>query len=352
MIKGINKTAEEHKYRSIPLDSSSSLKDFSFDRRKYYKKHILCEEVYEKENLATKMGKLVETLLLEPEEFDNRFYMSSCATMPTGLMLEFVEALYKITAEATDGFGVITRDFNDIMEEAYLASGYKINKDLVIKKFIGSDAEIYYKEIREVRSKKLIVVTVQEVTNAEKIVEELQVNEFTKAIINQVTDSRYTVINQLKVDSYKVDGHEFKSMIDKVIIDHDKKVINIYDLKCVWSVEDFYHEYYLYRRAYIQAYLYKKALEWLTRDKESNYFGYTVINLKFIVCDSINYFNPLIYILSDKDMDEGYDGFTHNGKQYPGVKSLIKELSWALDNDIWTISKKNYESNGLVKIKS
>ena len=103
MITGKNKTKEERSYRAIETDSSSSLKDFSIDRRKYYKKYVLHEVVDEKDNQATNMGKLVETLLLEPEEFDNRFYMSSTVALPTGLMLEFVEALYRITDAAADG---------------------------------------------------------------------------------------------------------------------------------------------------------------------------------------------------------------------------------------------------------
>ena len=63
MIEGKNKT-EAH-YRAIELDSSSSLKDFSMDRKKYFKKYILGDSVEEKENQAANMGKLVETLLLE-----------------------------------------------------------------------------------------------------------------------------------------------------------------------------------------------------------------------------------------------------------------------------------------------
>jgi len=352
MIKGVNKTAEERKYRAIETDSSSSLKDFSLDRRKYYKKYVLREKVEEKENLAANMGRLVETLLLQPEEFDNRFYMSSTASVPTGLMLEFVEALYKVTTEATDGFGVVTREFKDLAHEAYIASGFKLAEETVLNKFIGSDAEIYYREIREVRSRNLTVITTQDVTNAEKIVEELQTNEFTKDIINMVTSSRYTVSNQFVVDDYIVDGHKFKSMLDKVIVDHNEKRIMIYDLKCVWSVENFYNEYYLYRRAYIQALLYFKAIEWLVEQKTSPWYKYHVEYPQFIVCDSINYYSPLIYTLEYKDMYDAYRGFTKGDRQYPGVKELIEELKWAQENDIWSISKKNYESKGFVNIKS
>lgn len=351
-IKGINKTVEERKYRAIETDSSSSLKDFSLDRRKYYRKYYLREKVEEKDNLATNMGKLVETLLLEPEEFDNRFYMSSTASVPTGLMLEFVEALFKITSEATDGFGVVARPFEEIVQEAHAASGFKITLEAVLKKFIGSDAEIYYREIREVRTKNLIVITSQDVTNAERIVEELQTNEFTKWIINCVNSDSYTVINQLKIDGYFVNGLEFKSMLDKVIINHKTKEVDIYDLKCTWSVENFYREYYLYRRTYIQAYLYHTAIKWLSRQEESPFYQYKINYPKFIVCDSINYYKPLIYTLDLNDMTDAYEGFYVGDKHYPGVESIVEDLKWAKENDIWTISKSNYESNGIINIKT
>lgn len=350
MIKGVNKTKEERAYRSIETDSSSSLKDFSLDRRKYYKKYVLRQEIDEKDNAATNMGKLVETLLLEPEEFDNRFYMSSTVAIPTGLMLEFVEALYKITDASAGEDGVVARPMEEMVEEAYVASGFKITKEAVLNKFLGSSAEIYYREIREVRAKNLTVITSQDVTNAERIVEELQNNEFTRDIINLETNERYTVINQFKIDSYKVDSHEFKSMLDKIIVDHNEKIIRIYDLKCVWSVENFYNEYYLYRRAYIQAYLYWKAVISLTENKDHPFYKYQVEFPYFIVCDSINYYSPLIYTMTNKAMHDAYYGFTVGDREYPGVQLLIDELKWAIENDTWTVSQVNYNSRGFVKI--
>jgi len=313
---------------------------------------LLREKVVEKDNQSTNMGKLVETLLLEPEEFDNRFYMSSTVSIPSGLMGEFVEALYRVTVECTDDDGIITRDFEEITEEAYIASGFKIKKEQVLNKFAGSDAEIYYKEIREVRSKDLIVITTQDITNAEKIVDELRNNEFTSPIINQESDDRFTVFNQFKIDGYTVDDHEFKSMLDKVIIDHETKTVHIYDLKCVWSVEGFYNDYYLYRRSYIQAYLYHKAMTWLSKQESSPFYEYEIGYLKFIVCDSINYYSPLIYTVDSFDMINAYVGFEHSGKQYPGVRELIKDLKWAFENDTWTISRTNYNNNGHVSLRS
>ena len=80
------KTRTEAEYRAIVMDSSSSLKEFSLDRRKYYKKYILNEQVTEDDSKASIMGRLVETLLMEPDKFDERFYMSSCIASPSGMM--------------------------------------------------------------------------------------------------------------------------------------------------------------------------------------------------------------------------------------------------------------------------
>lgn len=346
MIQGTTKT--EAQYRAIYLDSSSSLKDFSMDRKKYHKKHILNEVVEDEESKAATMGRMVETLLMEPELFDEKFHISTCMSTPTGLMLEFVEALYKYTVEATAEDGTITRSFEDMCKDAYVDSGFKIKLDAVLGKFIGSEAEIYYKEIREVRTKGLTVVATKEIENAEKVVLELRTNAITADIVNTVSDADHTVYNQLQIEGYEVGEHQFKSMLDKVIVNHKRKTIQPYDLKCTWSVENFYEDYYLYRRAYIQGYLYICAVH--HHFKELINEGYKVLNMKFIVCDSTNYMNPLIYNMSDEADEAAEMGFEHKGRQYPGVKDLITDLKWALENDKWNISRENYINSGLVTI--
>jgi hypothetical protein len=266
-------------------------------------------------------------------------------------MLDFVEALYRVTRDATDENGKITRDFSDMSLDAYNLSGFKIKYEAVMAKFIGSEAEMYYNEIRKVRTQNLTVINTTEVSIAEKIVEQLKTNSTTGPIVNLVSSSRYDVLDQLQVEGYTIDGHKFKSMLDKVIIDHDKKTVQPYDLKCTWSVENFYEEYYLYRRAYIQAFLYYRAMLLLVSDKASSCHGYHVEYLKFIVCDSTNYYQPLIYTLEDSDMANAYMGFIHKGRTYPGVQELIAALSWCVETNTWNISHKNYLSNGIVNIK-
>ena len=341
----------EADYRAVKMDSSSSLKEFSTNRKKYHKKYILGEkETEEEDSKASVVGRVVETLLLEPELFDERFHMSSCATAPSPLMMVFVQSLVKHTQLATNEFGEVTREFEDLCKDAYAESGFKIKFEAVINKFVGSDAEIYYKELREVTSKKLTVVTAEDVTNAEKIVTELRTNPITAEVVNLVNSARWEVYNQFQIEGYELDGHQFKSMFDKMVIDHNEKTIQVYDLKCTWSVENFYEEYYLYRRAYIQAYLYFMA-SISFRNSNENLHNYTVLYPRFIVCDSTNYMSPLIYTLSDEDMNDAYEGFEHKGRKYPGVKQIIQDLKWAVEHDIWNISRTNYVNSGVVNIK-
>lgn len=352
MIEGKNRNNSEKSYREIFLDSSSSLKDFSLDRRKYHKKYILNESVEEEDTLASKMGKLVETLLLEEEKFDEKFHISACAVAPSGLMLKFVESLYSIFKENTDEEGNVTKEFSEMLKEAYIRSGYKISFERVIKDFEGGDNEIYFNEILRVRTKGLIVVTPSDIANAEKIVNELKTNPITADIVNLVSSSRYTVYTQCQVEDFEIDGLPMKAMMDLVHIDHFKKTILVYDLKTVWAVETFMKEYYLYRRAYIQAYTYYQAAKKLAEQLEDETGEeYEVLPIKFIVCDSINYYSPLIYELSDYNIAEAYTGFEYKGYDYPGVQNIIKDLKWTLKNNIWNISRENYENLGRVKLK-
>lgn len=337
-------------YRKLNLDSSSSLKDFSTDRNKYYRKYVLHEKVKDEDNQAITVGRIVETLLIDPEEFDNRFYMSSTVSAPTGLMLAFVEALYRITKKYTKE-DELTVDFSECLNEAYVESKFKISKNAVFEKFEGSDAEIYFNEISLVRSKNLTVITLKDVTNAEKVVGELQYNPITRDIVNLKSSDRFEILNQFQIHDYVYLDHHFKSMIDKVIIDHKEKTIEPYDLKCVWAVEGFYKEYYLYRKTYIQMLLYYQACISLTK-VGCRFEGYTVKLPVLLVCDSTAYYSPLLYTLTEKDMNDALNGFEANGRFYEGVESIIKNLKWAINEGIWNISRTNYLNRGKVNIKT
>jgi hypothetical protein len=342
----------EKDYRKISVDSSSSLKMFSEDRKKYKKRYLDLLPVSEERNQAVIIGNLVDCLLLEPDEFENKFHMSTVVKVPTGLMLDFVNSLYKQTIEYTNEEGILVKDFTDMCKDAYTESGFKIKLEAVLNKFVGSDAEIYYRELIEVESKGLTVVTLQDVTNAEKIVYELKTNFATAEIVNLESDDRFQVFNQFKVEEVEIEGLKMKMMMDRVVCDHIEKTIQIYDLKCTFSVENFLEEYYLKRKAYIQAYIYYKGLFNCKEDVFGfDHSEYEILFPKFIVCDSINYMNPLVFTLDEQNMTDAYFGFLYKEKWYKGVKHITEDLKWAKETGIWNISRDNYLNKGIVCLK-
>ena len=343
-------TMTEKEYRKLEYNSSSSLKDFSLDRKKYYRKYILGDKIKEEPNKASDMGRLVETLLMEPERFDDLFFMSSCVEVPGGMLGKFIWKLSEIVGEEGDKEGF---DFEEVARAAYNFSGYKIKFETVLSKLDDPENRIYYEECLKVNHLGMTMVTAQDITNAEQIVESLRNSPHTGTIVTlDSSTERFTVHNQFKIEDYVIDGMRLKSMLDKIIIDHKNKTVQIYDLKCTWAVESFYKEYYLYRRAYIQGYLYWKAVQYLANtDTECGFFGYDVKTPNFIVCDSINYYDPLIYTTTEEDMDDAYNGFTYKYSVYPGVKQIIENLQWAIQQDIWSISKTNWDKGGRLNIK-
>ena len=57
------------------------------------------------------------------------------------------------------------------------------------------------------------------------------------------------------------------------------------------------------------------------------------------------YFSGSILVLAAQDSS---GRFEYKGRNYPGVKETIEDLKWALNMNVWNISRKNYQSNGLV----
>jgi hypothetical protein len=348
MIAGLK--ISEKEYRALEIDSFSTIKDFVKDRKKYYRKYVLGEKIREDEVDGMITGSLVDCLLFTPENFEDKFVLSKYSK-PTGQMGKFVDELYERTIQCLVD-GTVTRDFKDIAQDAYNDVKYDRNGqevafkrdtfEKVLAKFLDSDAEGYYQELRDSTDKD--VVTSLDIDNAEKILTELRSNEVTCEVVNATDNENVAVYNQLQY-TFVLNGLEVKMMADKVIVNHRLKVVRIYDLKVTWNVEDFQRNFFLKKYSYLQAALYKIGVaKWA----EENYPGYSVDQFQFIVADSINYYNPLIYVVPETDMIMFNRGFYQGGIKYPGLFELIDDIKWHKENGMWKVSRQNNERKGIV----
>lgn len=361
----------ETQYRALDIDSYSSIKVFIEDRKKYYKKFVLKESIGDSDTQSTIFGSLVDCLIFTPDEFDNRFALAF-TDAPKGQYGKLIEELMKVTERSLSDEGEITRDLEDMLEEAYNNVKYDRNGTLVDfkrdtfetvkRKFIGSDLEIYYRQLRASHGKEVIDSLMIE--NALRVINELKANRVTAEIINMESSESITVYNQFPIiGSLKEVLTELtpvkdltdeevraKCLVDKLIIDHGTKEVHIYDLKTAWDNEgEFLNNYFKYKY-YIQAPLYYHLVnQWVRTQVEIS--EYRVRFPAFIVADSNNYKNPLIYVTDQDCIAQGMRGFFIKGKFYPGVLYAFRDMIWHKRTGIWNISRDNHYNNGIVRIR-
>ncbi len=350
----------EQVYRSLEIDSYSTIKVFIEDRKKYYRKFVIKEPLPEDETTYTIFGGLVDCLKFTPEAFEDR-YALSVSQLPTGQYGKFVDQLMKVTLRSINEAGEVTRDLEDMMFDAYnevkhdrdgnVVDFKRDSFEKVKEKFIGSNLEIHYRQLRESHGKTVIDISTLE--NAQAVVRELNSNPITRDIITCSTNSRFTVYDQFPIiGSVVYDGNEpyrLKCLVDRLIIDHEQKVIKIYDLKTVWDNEgEFLHNYFKYKYYIQMALYYYLVYQWSRSEEEIK--DYEVSFPEFIAVDSSNYKSPLIYTTDSENYRQGLHGFTIRSKSYPGVLKAVGDLIWHKETGIWNISKDSYLAGGIVKV--
>lgn len=339
----------EKQYRLLDLDSYSTVKVFLDDRKKYYRKYILKEKISEnfsQENDDVKFGGIVDCLLLTPLEFDERYTIST-ASKPTGQMEDFTNNMVKLTLSAVNDMGDLTRSIEEMMEESYeiLVKASKTGKlrDSLQKfqeRFLIEGLQ-YYMELRE-RGAKLLI-TSQELDQANNVAEYLINHPYTRELLNMVTTSRYEVINQKMVIG-EIEGLPMKMMSDKIILDHDTHTITPFDLKVMGNIDIFGYNF-LKLRYYIQLAVYTTLLM-------QEYPEWLVINpLRFLTVDKFRYMDPLVVRTTQKDYENAMNGFSLSGHSYKGLIEAITDIKYHKSNGVWTSSKEAQEGKGIVSLK-
>lgn len=340
----------EKEYRKIERESYSSLSLFSVDRKSYYRKYILKEKKKREEADHFVYGSLVDCLLFTPEEFDERFVVGTF-NEPRPLMKKFVDNLVKhVIANPTK------ESFRSCLQWAYNDTKYDSTGNVVAFKTqsfekvateFQDDCGGYYDYLIDTIADQKMLISTEDYDKAKIAVNTLRTNTSTGPILLQETTNSISVFKQLVI-LYELKGVEFKSMLDLVIVDHDKRIVKFYDLKTTHNAEQFPFSYLKFNY-YIQNGIYTKAVkEWMGQLGIENY---SLQPMQFIVIDSYNYMEPLVYETDEDICVQSTFGFRKGGRHYKGVLQLVDELQWHKVSDIWTISYDNYQNHGIVKLK-
>ncbi len=337
--------------------SYSSIKHFDNDRKAFYREFVLGEPRSDKDTVSKTMGSLVH-MYLAKQKFEDKFHLLN-AVEPKGQMKELVDNMYvraMMSLEITEaGDHVIGEKFQTIFMDAVQKTKYDGDmkevafkgKDVekILSLFQDSDAEIYYKEKLSAIGK--TVVSVATITKAEQIVDKLCAHPYTYYYAVAQTEDDIEVYNELPI-LFEHDGVFYKSMIDKVIIDHKKKTIQPIDWKTSWNNEE--PDYaYLKFGYYLQGTMYDRALAYWKME-DTNICDYAVLPMKFIFCDTAGWADPVVLTLNQTDVINGWHGFTIRGYKYRGLKELMSDIAWHVETGNWATSKATFDKQGDVHL--
>lgn len=310
-------------YLNLKLDSRSSIVCFIKDRMKYYREYVLGRKSQNETN-STRMGNIIEDMLLDADNFENQYALSSLSTLPADNMKSLVEDIYNSILINPD------MSFEERFIIAKCKSNYKISKDALLKKF-EKEGKQYLQYLIDNTNKK--VISVKELEEGRKATER----------ILSTFPHYFEIYEPQVVLESELDGLAYKVMLDIIIKDDNLKEITPIDIKITHNVEGFITNYYLKERLDIQGYLYYHALK-------TNFPGYIINDFRFIVGDSIGYYAPLEFIMGHTERKYAYEGKMYNGKYYKGLQKTIKELLWAKKTNIFDVSLNNYNSFNKVSI--
>jgi len=155
-------------------------------------------------------------------------------------------------------------------------------------------------------------------------------------------DEEIVIIDQLVLTA-EINGITYKGCLDKVIINHNTRIIYPKDLKTTSKFLPTTPEsvaYFILDFRYdIQSSLYTKLLQ-------RNFPDYTIAPFEFLVGSFITPdLSPVRIQMTHEALTNAYDGFEYNGRKYKGWKKLSNDLLWHYETQEFNYWRDAYEAN-------
>ena len=345
-------------YRTLGALNSSMVKLFDSDPVKFYEQFKLGKKRKEKATVSTTIGDIVDFYLLDckgdEQEFDNRWDEKFVlfTGSKSGQVFTLADEMFEITKNAMDEEGKIGVSFATRFTEAFKKvqdMGYykKKTEDKALEDF-NDNAYDYFQALVDNIGKTVVEMSLVE--KAKRIAKDILNDSFTKDVFETEEHVEFFAKMPIEWKYTCKDGREIecKSEPDILKVDHNHRVIYIMDVKTTFDNENFEFSY-MKNGYYLQAaFYYLAALAWA---RQEGMAAYEVIPTQFIVGDtSANNRRPLIYKMTQKDLDCALNGFSINGNQRNGLLEIMEAIVWAEDNNSWNCSKEVFENKGVMPI--
>ena len=315
------------KYYSVPYISNSTLTWFKVSPKYCWKR--MNREIADLETSYSFLGTQLHLSLLEPEEFEKTYTYLDFKTPTSKQQLGFCESVIK---QASLG---------EFMQEIAMIEAYKENyvtEKMTDAGILKAAEKIYEqnseyikylairRDYREVlsKSRKELITTVTNAIKSHKKANRLMISP--KDI---ETHNEFAIYWEYPI-SYEGNCVKCKSLIDRLVVDHQTKKVTIVDLKTTSVLGDmtstlddrnYYRQLAFYRLAVQHSNLFPKDYE---------------IDAYIVAVNTQDPFECRVYKLSSEEYV----------KQVQVINNIMKELSWHWFTNQWDYSRAYYEGDG------
>ncbi len=337
------------RYKQTKALSQSSLKLLDYDPKSFYynEERWLKGEIANKPEFdatpAMRLGEVVDCLALTPKDFDSIFVVNT-ALSPSGQMLTFTDEYIKLEKIASENYTktLEKETVQQIAQSAYDYAGFKRDSFTKVLDRFKDEGLAYYNTHRKAKDK--IIITAELYKQAQELTKALKDDKYANDYMAYSEYPWQEILNQHEIYmelSLNDTIIPLKALLDRVVIDHDKKTIQPIDLKT--TSEDFFPSSIVSYRYDMQAAFYTWSLQ-LSKLKTS-YRDYVVLPFLFITVNTVNS-KVIVWELSDDDMYVGkHGGQTHTGRVVKGFLTLIEDYTWYKNNN-WDYPKDVQEQEG------
>lgn len=317
--------------------SYSSLNKLLWNPQAFYQMYVLGLKE-ERLDAHLVQGKLIHNLLLQPGKFNDEFILMP-SSLPSGTLRIVVDRVfnhYKEMSENGDQRTELSEFPNailDVMRDINYFQNLKTDQQR-IEKILTPDAISYWEFMKTKGSKTLVdESTLKFCSNVVELIKK-NTDLCTLLGLNVSEFDNIQVMNELSVElDIPTKPYGLKGIIDNIVINHDKKVVTINDLKTTGKdLKDFAEtvEYYGY---WLQAIIYTLLAGQMFREHIER--GYD-LKFNFVVVDRT--YQTYAFPVTEKTLSTWLDRFD----------TTMQTAQWHFDKRDYSLP---YEfANGLVSL--
>ena len=343
-FKDLSWDVTEEEYRADPAISYSTLSTYAREGVSGLKSIIVDKRVLDTPSI--RYGSLVDTLLTEPDRFEDLFAIVSF-NMPSTTIKNIIDEVFLVIVDQNEAINLedYCLDNKDSVLDIINANGYggdNWKPETKIRKVVEEGLE-YFNSLHTSRDK--IIISEEDYRDALTSIAEIKNNRFTSFLFEENESAELFYQLKFKIPCVVDPTKEIRCMFDLIYVNHKDKVIIPIDLKTTYDEENRFGEKSFYNWYYdLQSTMYTYILK-TTVLKDPFFSEYEVQPFRFLPINR-KFISPQFYV-HNQSTSANQRTFTDSfGNKHKPWYLYLKEVRYHIDTDQYRYKKEVIENDG------